>query len=67
MDWARICIDVNDRGDVVGYSVEVHSADALEAVHVFPCGPFDSPHDVLTETVTWLQHRYGEQLTLSLF
>jgi len=67
MDWARICIDVNDRGEVKGYSVEVHHDDTLEAIHVWPVGPFQSPHDELTRLLVWLQATYGEQLTLSLF
>lgn len=67
MDWARICIDVNDRQEVVGYSVEVHSDRELIAVHVFPCGPFDSPSDVLDGAIKWLFDAYGQQLVLSLF
>ena len=64
--WARVCIDVSDRGDVLGYSVEVHSATELEAVHVFPCGPFDDPVSVFAQALTWLRQTYGEQLQLSL-
>lgn len=67
MDWARVCIDVDDRRNVVGYSVEVHRSDELFAVHVFPCGPFDSPAEVLEATLTWLFEKYGEQLELQLF
>lgn len=67
MDWARVCIDVNDRKDVVGYSVEIHRSDVLHAVHVFPCGPFDSPVEVLQTALEWLFEQYGTQLTLSLF
>lgn len=67
MDWARMCIDVNDRCEVVGYSIEVHSVDALEAVHVWPVGPFDSPAEELERCIAWLQATYGQQLELSLF
>jgi hypothetical protein len=67
MDWARICIDVDDRRNVIGYSVEVHVKDQLEAVYVFPCGPFDAPWDTLNLAIEWLFERYGEQLELSLF
>lgn len=67
MDWARICIDVDDRANVRGYSVEVHSEFSLEAVHVFPCGPFDEPATVFADALEWLRHTYGEQLQLSIF
>jgi len=65
--WARICIDVNDRQDVVGFSAEVHNADDLVGVLVFPCGPFDSPVSCLTTAINELVSRYGEQLELTLF
>lgn len=65
--WARVCIDVNDRQDVVGYSVEVHGESTLDAVHVFPCGPFDSPAEVLVDALEYLTEQYGTQLELSLF
>lgn len=67
MQWARVCIDVNDRGEVVGYSVEVHTNGELLAVHVFPNGPFDYPLETFADALQWLRQEYGEQLTLSLF
>jgi len=65
--WSRVCVDVSDRGEVLGYSVEVHSPDSLEAIHVFPCGPFDDPPAVFALAIEWLRETYGEQLSLSLF
>jgi hypothetical protein len=62
--WARICVDVDDRQNVHGWSVEVHVGDELEAIHVFPCGPFDSPGDEFLKALVWLFERYGTQLEL---
>lgn len=67
MDWARCCIDVNDQGNVVGYSAEVHTGGELAAIHVFPNGPFDTPGETLADMIEWLRLTYGEQLVLSLF
>jgi len=67
MDWARICVDTNDRGDVLGYSIEVHVKGELDAVFVFPNGPFDSPVATLATCIEWLRARYGEQLQLAVF
>lgn len=64
--WARVCVDVNDRADVLGWSIEVHHADELVAVHVFPCGPFDDPTSSFASALEWLHERYGEQLRLTL-
>jgi hypothetical protein len=67
MDWARVCVDVDDRGNVRGYSVEVHDDRELVTLKVWPCGPFDTPAEVLAEALAWLSSTYGTQLTLSLF
>jgi len=67
MDWARICIDVNDRQDVMGWSVEVHHGESLLAVHVFPNGPFDDPAETLRDAVDWIHEQYGTQLRLAVF
>lgn len=62
--WARVCIDLDHRHNVLGWSVEVHNQDELAAVHVFPCGPFDIPAEVFADAVDWLHHQYGAQLQL---
>lgn len=67
MRWARCAVDINDRGDVLGYSVEVHDDDEVATVKVWPCGPFDSPAEVLAEALAWYSATYGQQLTLGLF
>lgn len=65
--WARVCIDVSDRSETLGYSVEVHDGEHLESIHVFPCGPFDDPVEVFADALVWLRETYGEQLALTLF
>lgn len=65
--WSRVCVDVNHRGDVLGYSVEVHNDDGPTAIHVFPNGPFDDPAETFGDALDWLHTQYGEQLELSLF
>lgn len=65
--WARVCVDTDDHGNVLGWSIEVHTQDGPASIHVFPNGPFDDPASTFADALDWLHHQYGEQLELSLF
>lgn len=65
--WARICIDVNDVQEVIGFSAEVHSGDEITDIIVWPVAHDVSALDVLQCALADLHRRYGTQLALELF
>jgi hypothetical protein len=67
MVWARLSIDVNDRAEVLGYSLEAHGPDGIDETIAWPCGPFDSPFEELDKLLKEAHRRYGEQMVLDLF
>lgn len=65
--WARVCVDVNDRQEVIGFSAEVHQGDEITDLIVWPVAPDVSAFDVLQVALADLHRRYGTQLALELF
>jgi len=65
MGWYRLCIDVDLRGAVVGWSMELHSErDGLVEVISSTVGPFDEPAEVHAQLVESALGRWGVHLTL---
>jgi hypothetical protein len=65
--WTRVSIDLSHRGDVLGWSLEVHDEEGIVSIYVVPVGPFDPPLTVLAEAIRLVAERHGEQLTLGVF
>lgn len=62
--WTRLCIDVDDRGDVRGISIERHDGDGPTTVWTTSVGPFDDPHQALETALHERQLRFGTVATL---
>lgn len=65
--WARVCIDVDQDQQVIGFSAEVHSGDEIVDIIVWPVAPDVGAFDVLQCALADLHRRYGTQLALELF
>ena len=62
--WARLCVDVDHRGNVRGCSLEVHDEDGPTTVWTTAVGPFDSPQAALDLALQELTGRFGTAMTL---
>jgi hypothetical protein len=67
MTWYRLCVDIEDTGEVRGASYEQRDADsAIQIVvlnHVV-YGPFDTVGEVATAILRLVTERHGLQLRL---
>lgn len=62
--WSRLCVDVDDRGNVRGCSVEVHDLDGPTTIWTTSVGPFDDEHAALQTALDYLRSHIGTQTTL---
>jgi len=62
--FARLCVDIDHRGNVRGCSVTRYDSDGPATIWTTSVGPFDNPHDALDEAQAWLMAHIGEQLDL---
>jgi len=62
--FSRLCVDVDDRGNVRGISIEMHDSQGPTTLWTTAVGPFDDVHQALDTAL--LRHRelVGEQRTL---
>lgn len=62
--WSRLCVDVDNRGNVRGCSVEMHDTDGPTTVWTTAIGPFDDAHAALETALLWQRQHLGAQATL---
>lgn len=63
--YFRLCVDVDQVGNVIGGSYEEHGPDGVTTVFVLPPGsPFDRAHHTLTRLYDAVLRDTGFQLEL---
>lgn len=62
--WSRVCVDLDDRGNVRGCSVELHDTDGPTTVWTTAVGPFDDAQAALESALQWLGANLGTQTSL---